>query len=230
MSFEVPKEEEYTVAKSLKEQLFQSDIGEVLLASNYSELTFVRFLRGRKHGEEKAYRALYRNLEWRKDHSVNSIFDQIPEFLSELNAEKIVQHGVDRAGHPVIYMLANRHDRAHSSPERLRQLVIYTMEKVMRDVNPENERVLVVFDLAGFSLMHMDNDFVKMLVNIMAFNCPETMESTLIVNAPFMFRACWALIKGFLDPVTVSKVKFIVERKELFEFIAPEDLHPHVKH
>ncbi len=31
----------------------------------------------------------------------------------------------------------------------------------------------------------------------------------MIVNAPIIFSACWAIVKPWLDPVTVNKVSFV---------------------
>ena len=38
---------------------------------------------------------------------------------------------------------------------------------------------------------------------------PETLDKCLIVDAPWIFRACWVIIKPWLDPVTASKVAFV---------------------
>lgn len=32
------------------------------------------------------------------------------------------------------------------------------------------------------------------------------MGQTLIVNSPWLFSACWKVIKGWIDPVAASKV------------------------
>lgn len=55
----------------------------------------------------------------------------------------------------------------------------------------------------------MDYDVVKMLVNTLQFNYPETLKVALIVQSPMLFSACWIIIKGWLDPVTAAKVSFV---------------------
>ena len=38
---------------------------------------------------------------------------------------------------------------------------------------------------------------------------PETMGHTFLINAPMLFTAVWAIIKGFLDEKTRSKIKIL---------------------
>jgi len=35
------------------------------------------------------------------------------------------------------------------------------------------------------------------------------MGATYVCNAPFSFRACWSLIKGFMDERTVAKINIL---------------------
>ena len=40
----------------------------------------------------------------------------------------------------------------------------------------------------------------------MSLFSPETMGKFYIINAPFLFTTVWSVVKGWLDPVTVSKI------------------------
>jgi hypothetical protein len=64
----------------------------------------------------------------------------------------------------------------------------------------------------------MDYEIVRLLIDILQYNYPETMNSALIVNSPFLFHACWAVIRARLDPITASKVVFI-NQKQLAEHV-----------
>jgi len=63
----------------------------------------------------------------------------------------------------------------------------------------------------------MDYDVVKMLVNILQFNYPDTLHVALVINAPYLFSACWAIIRPWLDPVTAAKALF-VKKDQLVEY------------
>lgn len=45
-----------------------------------------------------------------------------------------------------------------------------------------------------------------------------------VVNAPYLFTTVWHVIKGWLDPVTVDKIKIISSEKELLDQIPAENL------
>lgn len=55
---------------------------------------------------------------------------------------------------------------------------------------------------------------------------PETMGKFYIINAPYIFTTVWSVIKGWLDPVTVEKIRILGSgfEKELMEQIPPENL------
>ena len=55
---------------------------------------------------------------------------------------------------------------------------------------------------------------------------PETLGEHFIINAPFIFTGTWALVKGWLDPVTAAKFHILGSdyQQVLRERIKPEHL------
>jgi hypothetical protein len=57
---------------------------------------------------------------------------------------------------------------------------------------------------------------------------PETMGKFYIINSPWLFPTVWKVVSGFLDPVTVAKIKIMGGEAEwgpaLKEQIPPENL------
>jgi hypothetical protein len=55
---------------------------------------------------------------------------------------------------------------------------------------------------------------------------PETLGEHFIINAPFIFTGIWALVKGWLDPVTAAKFHILGSdyQQVLRERIKPEHL------
>lgn len=100
----------------------------------------------------------------------------------------------------------------------MKLLIIYILELVLSKSIPTEQRIMICFDLSGFKLSCMDYDIVKLLISILEFNYPETLSSALIINAPFIFYACWAVIRPWLDPITASKVAFI-KQKDLINYL-----------
>lgn len=50
---------------------------------------------------------------------------------------------------------------------------------------------------------------LQVAAKIAGDNYPENMGGTYVVNAPFVFSACWSIVKGFLDERTVKKIKIL---------------------
>ena len=71
-------------------------------------------------------------------------------------------------------------------------------------------KVIIILDLAGFGLQHGNRAFLQLLqLYISKFNnaYPEFMTSMVMINAPLVFNAVWALVKPMLDAETVAKVQ-----------------------
>ena len=50
---------------------------------------------------------------------------------------------------------------------------------------------------------------VQRLVSTVQDHYPERLEKALLLRAPLIFASAWAVIKGFIDPVTAAKVAFV---------------------
>lgn len=97
------------------------------------------------------------------------------------------------------------------------------MELGNRLVLPDNEFATVVFDMTDFSLDNMDFEAVRFLVTALERYYPETLGALLVVNAPFIFWACWRIIRPWLDPKVREKIHFI-DADRLAEHIDPADI------
>jgi len=76
-------------------------------------------------------------------------------------------------------------------------------------------RATLIFDMRGFGMANMDFPVVKYLADTLAAHYPEVLAHTYIVESPWIFQTCWNVIKGWLDPVTASKIEFVPRDKLL---------------
>ena len=74
----------------------KSQCAEEQAIFRFSDVTFLRFLRGRKHVTENAVKALKRHAKWRLDENVADIKED--EIANELLLGKIQVHGTDKIG------------------------------------------------------------------------------------------------------------------------------------
>jgi len=101
----------------------------------------------------------------------------------------------------------------------MQQFIIWLMERGRYKLRDENPMCSIVFDMTGFGLSNMDYGLVKYLLEIFRDYYPETLGVCLILNSPWIFRGCWALIKPWLDPKTAKKILFVNSQSLLEDYL-----------
>ena len=73
------------------------------------------------------------------------------------------------------------------------------------------ETYCTILDLGGVSLsnFYRVKDYVSAASSIGQNRYPETMGKFYIINAPWAFSAVWAVIRPWLDEVTVAKIEIV---------------------
>lgn len=223
MEFVPPTEEELSQVAILKERINHTEEEGVTpeLVSELTELTFLRFFRGRKRIMDDAYNSLISHLKWRKENDLIN-FEKF-EISNEVETKKSFILGTDKLKHPIVYVFARRHDKHKRDVDEITRFIIYTINKALMDSVPSEEQIIIVFDLTSFGLRCMDYEAVKILIAILAHNYPEILSKVHIVNHPWLFNACWAVISPWLDPVTREKVNF-TSIADLSNFIDAESI------
>lgn len=223
MSFIPPTDVEREAVQRLRvriEESFRDEESSSSPSYKITDTAILRFYRGRKRDEVKAFRAISRHFQWRKDNDVDNISSKVHLFESEFKTGKIVLGGKDKDGHPAVFLMARKHDKNKRDLEQIRLLIIYMLETMLKTANTENERIVICFDLSGFTFACMDYELVKMLIDILAYNYPDTLHVALILNSPTIFWTCWMCIHPWLDPVTAAKAKFI-NSTQIVDYIDP---------
>lgn len=200
-----------TPEEKVNVDLLQKRFSEEAIEHKFTDTTVMRFLRGRKHDAEKAYRAMKRHLDWRKENNVDSLTPD--SFENELKANKVILSGKDKEGRPIIFIIVRNHNKDNRDIEEMKRYIIYTLENTIKASNPEEEKMLIVFDMTNFGFSCMDYEVVKMLINILEFNYPETLHTAILLSSPMIFSGCWMVISPWLDPVTKAKVAFVNKSK-----------------
>lgn len=185
-----------------------------------------RFLRGFEDVDE-AYSALIKYINWREEYGVNCLSrgdDDIEEQLALDKAE--VLDFPDHIGRPVVLVTVRNHDSRTRDLNVITKFIVYILEEATRKCDEDIiDNLCITFDLKGFSFNNMDYGFVKQLIWLLSRRYPERLGKCLIVNAPFIFSGCWALIRLWLHEVTSSKIVFIKNEEHLAEYI-PLDILP----
>lgn len=221
--FHPPTEEETLNVKKLQERL-KAECPTEVNENTFRDVVVLRFFRGRKHIEEDAFQLLLRYAAWRKEFDVDNIFgvESMAKITTELSKNKFkIVEGAEPTGRPVSFVYVHHHDKNDRDLEEMRTYIIFALESLLSKAKPEEERMVITLDMSRFGMSCMDYDATKILIDILQTFYPETLQHFIFVDSPWIFSACWAVIKMWLDPVTAGKVVF-TKKSGLHEYIKPE--------
>eukprot|EP00948_MAST-09A_sp_MAST-9A-sp1_P000401 g401.t1 len=192
----------------------------------------LRFLRARSFDVDKALALIKCSFERRA--GVGPFTLQSKDFpnATESGCWKLL--GFSIAGQPIILVRARlwRPSQYYGVAEYERYIT-YFSQLAAKLMGPGVERMHVIFDLKDFSRDMMTIRALKCLnklVTIVQDLYPETLGKAFLVNANWIFQTAWAIIKDWIDPVTIAKVVFLGTdyesslRKYIADTTLPESL------
>ncbi|KAE8423051.1 CRAL-TRIO domain-containing protein [Aspergillus pseudocaelatus] len=227
-----------TELKTIRDCLNRASIDEIrrsLLSTakqDHPDSLLLRFIRARKWDVSKAFAMMLEALVWRvKEQHVDEMIVSNSElralkesenksnpekakagstFLAQMRMGKCYVHGTDRAGRPIGIVKARLHNPKAQSEDVIKRYILHVIESARLVLVPPVESV--------------EYAPVKFLIDCFQANYPESLGVMLIHNAPWIFSGIWKIIKGWMDPVIVSKVDFTYTAADLEKHIAPEQL------
>ena len=76
-------------------------------------------------------------------------------------------------------------------------------------------KVVMFFDYNQYAMKNSPPvAMVHSLLSNLRDHFPECLEHVFLVDTPFVFRAFWAIVKHFLDPVTKDLVQFVTGEEQ----------------
>ena len=174
--------------------------------------TAMRFSKARKGELKKAEPFLAEDLKWRTEYKPHDIKQSdIPAALPS-GCWRILGMssagtgpGSSGGGYPVLFINLSLWNPSDYDVEEYGRYATYFLEAMCR----MGERFIVLFDMKGWKLSHaLHMRKVKRLVTTLQDHYPERLEAAVLMRAPGIFASAWAVIKGFIDPVTAVKVRF----------------------
>lgn len=215
----------------------------------------LRYLRARKFDVNLAVEMFSNCLQWRADSSMlddglkvsanNALQDfNIPQDKLDKAGElwQFGYHHTDRNGRPLYIDRIGKCD-VHKmleviSIEEFLDWHIFQWEECLNEYFPACsianqtciEQNCSIVDLDGLQTSYLwDAKFKEVFRRMSKMdsdNYPETMGKFFIINAGFVFRNAWKMLKGFLDPKTASKITVLggSYKEELEKFIDPKHL------
>ncbi|KAJ4901379.1 Sec14p-like phosphatidylinositol transfer family protein [Raphanus sativus] len=178
-----------------------------------------RFLKARDWNVNQAHKMLVECLRWRVDNEIDSILSK-PIVPSELyrdvrDSQLIGMSGYTREGLPVfaIGVGLSTFDKAsvHYYVQSHIQINEYRDRVLLPSMSKKNGRPITtcvkVLDMTGLKLSALSQiKLVTIISTIDDLNYPEKTNTYYVVNAPYIFSACWKVVKPLLHERTTKKV------------------------
>ncbi|KAL5574854.1 hypothetical protein UlMin_016553 [Ulmus minor] len=200
----------------------------------YRPETLVRFLRARDGNVPKAHKMLVDCLNWRIQNEIDNILSKpiVPNDLYRAvrDSQLIGVSGYSREGLPVfaIGVGLSTFDKAsvHYYVQSHIQINEYRDRVVLPTASKKHGRPITtcvkVLDMTGLKLSALSQ--IKLLTIISTIddlNYPEKTNTYYIVNAPYIFSACWKVVKPLLQERTRKKVQVLpgCGREELLKIM-----------
>ncbi|XP_022144109.1 phosphatidylinositol/phosphatidylcholine transfer protein SFH2 isoform X2 [Momordica charantia] len=184
--------------------------------------TLERFLKARDWNVAKAHKMLMDCLHWRIQNEIDNILAKPitpPELYRAVRDSQLVGlSGYSKEGLPVIAVGVGQStfDKAsvHSYVQSHIQINEYRDRVVLPAATKKHGRpistCLKVLDMTGLRLSALNQ--IKLLTVISTIddlNYPEKTNTYYIVNVPYVFSACWKVVKPLLQERTRRKVQVL---------------------
>jgi len=83
------------------------------------------------------------------------------------------------------------------------------MENAIFHLPSDQEQMVWLIDFHGFNLSHISVKVTRETAQVLQNQYPERLGVAILYNPPKFFEPFWTVVKPFLEPKTVNKVKFV---------------------
>ncbi|TKA22360.1 Sec14 cytosolic factor [Salinomyces thailandicus] len=213
---------------------------------NLDTLTLLRFLRARKF-DVQAAKKMYEDAEhWRAEFGGPGGVDKLVRTFDYKEKPQVFKyypqyyHKTDKEGRPVYVEQLGKVDlealRKITTDERMLQNLVCEYEKLADPRLPAASRkagnlletCCTIMDMKGVGLTKAGQvyGYLQSASGISQNYYPERLGKLYIINAPWGFSGVFAVVKRFLDPVTVAKIHVLGSgyKSELLGQVPKENL------
>ncbi|KAM0040349.1 putative CRAL-TRIO lipid binding domain, CRAL/TRIO domain, CRAL/TRIO domain superfamily [Helianthus debilis subsp. tardiflorus] len=192
------------------------------LHQGYPTEALVRFLKARDGNVPKAHKMLVDSLDWRIQNEIDNILSKpiAPvDFYSGIRDSLLIgTSGYTKEGRPVIAVGVGRstYDKAsiHYYVQSHIQINEYRDRIILPAATKKFERhistCVKVLDMTGLKISQLGQlKLLTVISSIDDLNYPEKTDTYYIVNAPYIFSACWKVVRPLLQERTRKKVQVL---------------------
>ncbi|KAI3356277.1 hypothetical protein L3Q82_017528, partial [Scortum barcoo] len=182
------------------------------------------YLTWRLYVVDDALKMIDESFQWRKEYGLNDLTEStIPKWMFESGA--VYLHGYDKEGNKLFWFKVKLHVKDAKTIFDKKKYIAFWLERYAK--KEPGMPLTVVFDMAESGLSNIDMEFVKYIISCFKIYYPKFLDKMIIVEMPWIMNAAWKIVKSWLGPEAISKLKF-ASRSEVLTFISPEYLPPHM--
>ncbi|XP_055821551.1 uncharacterized protein LOC129890059 isoform X1 [Solanum dulcamara] len=177
-----------------------------------SDTCLRRYLEARNWNVDKAKKMLEESLKWRSTFKPEEI--RWHEVAIEGETGKAYRANFrDHDGRTVLILRPGMQNTT-ALDNQMRHLV-YLIENAILNLPQDQEQMSWLIDFTGWSLTNnVPIKSARETVNILQNHYPERLAIAFLYNPPRIFEAFWKIVKYFLDPKTMQKVKFVYPKNK----------------
>ncbi|GFQ03074.1 phosphatidylinositol/phosphatidylcholine transfer protein sfh2 [Phtheirospermum japonicum] len=209
--------------------------------NGYRRETLERFLKARDGNVSNAHKMLMDCLNWRVQNEIDDILakpiNPTDLYRAVRDSQLTGMSGYSKEGLPVIAIGVGRstYDKAsiHSYVQSHIQMNEYRDRVILPSATKKFGRYvgtcIKILDMTGLKISALNQiKLLSVISTIDDLNYPEKTETYYIVNAPYIFSACWKVVRPLLQERTRKKVQVLSGsgRDELLKIMDYESL-PH---
>jgi len=168
---------------------------------------------------DAAVNMIINTLKWRKEFGAESLSESdFPQSLLEKGS--LFSHNRDIDGRKLLVFVVGKHYKGAEKMEDMKRFFVYHLERLNRE--ERGEQITVMFDCKGAGLKNMDMEFVQFLIGCMKEYYPDPLNYILVYDMPWVLNAAFKIIKGWLPPAAVKKIKFVT-KSNMGEYITEDN-------
>ncbi|XP_063844950.1 motile sperm domain-containing protein 2-like [Scylla paramamosain] len=177
-----------------------------------------RFLMHHDNDQKLSLEMVMDTLKWRHENQCNAITkESIPQEFFDKGALFI--HNRDKDGCKMLIFSVRLHQKGTLDMDQLKRFLIYWLERLERE--EKGEWITVFFDMCDTGMKNMDMEFIQYMINLFKSYYPWVLNYIIVFEMPWLLNAMWKIIKTWLPPKSIQKIKF-VDKKSVGEYVAPD--------
>jgi len=167
---------------------------------------------------EATVKMIINTLQWRKEMGACTLREEdFPSGMFERGA--LFSHNRDKDGRKLLVFCVFKHVKGTEKMEDMKKFFVYMLERLYRE--EKGEQITLLFDCRSAGLRNMDMEFVQFIIGTLKDYYPDPLNYILVLEMPWVLNAAFKVIKGWLPPAAVKKIKFLT-KSNMNEYVSDE--------